>query len=76
MEFDSLEALYERLRPAFRCKINEFKVLGIKNISECDIWNYLKKTKWQRAQNLTLAEMVSDILKVDLNDIEKKCIEN
>ena len=30
-----------------------------------DIWNYLKEVKWRNSNDLSLAEMVSDILNTD-----------
>ena len=34
------------------------------------IWNYLKITKWSKSVNLTLAEMVNDIIHTDNKDID------
>ena len=50
--------------------MNEFKRDGIKYISEKDIWEYLKKSKWSKGTDLTLSECVDDIL--NTSDMEFK----
>lgn len=62
MEFNSLQELYDRVKPALITKKNEMIRLGYTYISEVDIWNYLKETKWKKASQLSLYEMVGDIL--------------
>ena len=59
MEFNSLEELYERIKPALRCKQSEMKRIKLE-----DIWNYLKEVKWKNDTNLSLYDMVSDVLEV------------
>ena len=39
-------------------------------ISMLDIWNYLKLNKWRYDQNLTISEMVNDIIDVDIIKID------
>lgn len=65
VEFNSLEELYNRLKPALITKRNEMKRNGYKYIKVEDIWNYLKEVKWKKAKDLSLYEMVSDVLNVD-----------
>lgn len=65
IKFKSLQELYERLKPALNCRKNEIMRMNIPYIKTEDIWNYLKETKWNTSSNLTLADMVSDILNVD-----------
>ncbi len=67
-EYKSLKELYEALDPAFRVKLRLLKKKGITYISRDDIWNYLKDTRWVKASNLGIAEMVQDI--INSNDIE------
>ena len=40
-------------------------------IKKDDIWNYLKITKWSKANNLLLYQMVDDILNLDNNEIDE-----
>lgn len=65
IEFNSLEELYNRLKPALITKKNEMNRSGFKYIKIEDIWNYLKEVKWKKAKGLSLCEMVSDVLNVD-----------
>lgn len=65
VEFNSLEELYNRLKPALVTKKNEMNRNGFKYIKIEDIWNYLKEVKWKKSKNLSLCEMVSDVLNVD-----------
>lgn len=66
MNFNSLEELKERIMPALSKRANDFKTLG-HNISEEDIWLYLKQNKWMHSKNLSLNEIVNDILKLEIS---------
>ena len=66
MEFNSLEDLRNRLEIAMTTKVDELKDKGITYITNDDIWDYLTSTKWKKAKWLTLAEMVDDILKIEI----------
>jgi ABC-type antimicrobial peptide transport system ATPase subunit len=50
--------------------VQELKRLRIDYIKEEDIWNYFVRNEWKKRNNLTIAEMVGDILNLD-NDIIK-----
>ena len=65
IEFTSLEEWYSRLKPAFNTKRREIIRIVYNYIKIEDIWNYLKEVKWKKANNLSLYEMVSDVLNVD-----------
>ena len=65
LDFSSLEELYNRLKPALRTKKRELKENGYGYLKIEDIWNYLKENKWKRSSNLSLNDMVSDILNSD-----------
>ena len=44
-----------------------------------DIWNYLKINKWCKDKNLSISEMVNDIIDVDIIKVDlflKKYIKN
>ena len=71
IEFNSIKELYERLQPALNTKVTELKRYDLDYIKKEDIWNYLKVTKWEKATNLELYEMVDDILNLDNDDIDK-----
>lgn len=71
LEFNSLEELYKRIRPALHTKKEEMRRSGFPYIKEEDIWNYLKEIKWVNSKNLSLYQMVSDVLNVDNNFVDK-----
>ena len=61
-EYKSQKELYQNLIPALNVKLTLLKNNNYNNITKIDIWNYLKITKWSKSVNLTLAEMVNDII--------------
>ena len=65
IEFNSLEELYQRLKPALKTKTSEMHRNGFRYIKEEDVWNYLKELKWKTSNNLNLYQMVNDVLNVD-----------
>ncbi len=71
VKFNSIDELYNRLKPAFKIKIEELERKNILNIENKDLWMYLSKTKWQSKENLELCDMVSDILNLDEYDFLK-----
>lgn len=64
IEFKDVKELYKRVGPALRVKR---KILLKKDIkkSEQEIFEYLVKEKWSKGVNLTLSDIVSDIINVD-----------
>ena len=50
------------MQPALGCKAEELKRKGYLFIKKEDIWNALRKEKWMDARNLSLHDMVDDIL--------------
>ncbi len=62
--------LYKRLLPAINSKINELSKYEIFYVKREDIWNYLKQEKW-KDDNISLAEMVDDILNTDNEKLVK-----
>ena len=65
IKFTSLQQLYDRLKPALSTRVSELKRLKIPYVKEEDIWNYLKTYKWNNSANLTLIDMVNDVLELD-----------
>jgi hypothetical protein len=69
-EFKSLGDLYNRVKPALTTKKSELKRSGINYIKEEDIWNCLKEVRWIKTTNLTLSEMVSDMLDCSIDTLD------
>jgi len=76
MEFATLNDLYERVLPALKLKREEFRSAGEKYINEDDIWEYLKINKWSKANDLSLYNIVDDIIKCNASDIKAWLVKN
>lgn len=63
--FSSLQELYNRVKPALKSKCKDLKRIGVDFVVEADIWNYLKNNIWVHKHNLSLGEIVNDIMCVD-----------
>ena len=71
MEFTTEEELYLTLLPAFKVKARLNSITKYPNIENKHIWKYLRETKWRHSYNLTISEVVNDIITVDLEEIHK-----
>ena len=69
LDYKTEQDLYQGLIPALNVKIKYLKKNKIKDITKEDIWNYLKETKWKNSIDLTLADMVQDIIHTPNGDI-------
>ncbi len=65
LKFNNVRELYELLLPALETKEIQLRRNDYLGLSKQDIWDYLKNTIWKNANNLTLNQMVSDILNAD-----------
>lgn len=70
IKFNSLNELYQRLLPALKTRQKELTAGGLSYVMPEDIWNFLKENKWLKSANLSLHDMVNDIMLVDIHDIE------
>lgn len=70
MEFETINDLYVRVIPALRTKLSELHRVGFIHMREEDIWNALRDKKWKKTINLSLAEMVHDILNLEHSVID------
>lgn len=69
-KFNSLNELYERVLPALKTKVAEFKRAKISFINANDIWNYCLYNIWKNRKDLRIYEIVDDILNADAFNIE------
>lgn len=69
MEYNNQLELYRALIPAFNVKLRLLKNDHYSNITNEDIWKYLSLTKWRYTYNLTISEMVNDIINIDASNI-------
>ena len=70
--FSTKEQLYTRLLPALRVKKEDMKRDKMLFITEKEIWNFFCENIWPGKSNLTLGEMVDDILKTENFTIYQK----
>ncbi len=68
-EYKTQLDLYKELIPALNVKLRLLKNKDYTNIKREDIWDYLKEAKWKNSINLTLADMVQDIIHTDNEEI-------
>jgi hypothetical protein len=63
--FSTLSELYQRVKPALLSKKQELNGAGYNYIKVEDIWNCLREKKWVKTSNLSLSEVINDILNID-----------
>ena len=61
--------LYRRIRPAMYVKIKEIKKNNHINVSYDELFSYLEDYVWRRRNNLTLYDIVIDILNLEVNEL-------
>lgn len=69
-EYKSQKELYKSLIPALNVKLRLLRKSNYSDITNRDIWNYLKNSKWVNSINLTISEMVNDIIHADNKEID------
>lgn len=68
--YSNVKELYNSLIPAFNVKLRLINK-DYDYITKTDIWNYLKINKWCKDINLTISEMVDDIIMVDIDKVDR-----
>ena len=71
MDYSSQLELYQALLPVFNVKRRLLEYAKYTNITNNDIWHYLSTNKWKNSHNLTISEIVNDIILIDAHDIIK-----
>ncbi len=71
MEYTNLLELYKALIPAFNVKKRLLSITRYKDLTNEDIWKYLAINKWKSSTNLTISDMVNDIITADTDLIIK-----
>lgn len=67
--FNTLADLYKRVLPALKSKVKELKQKQISYVTEKEVWDCLRKTKWNEENDLTLFDIVNDILFLEDKEI-------
>lgn len=68
-KFSSITELYRRVLPALRSKKKELAIHKLPFITEMDIWDCLRKNKWNKESNLTLFDIVNDIFTIKESEL-------
>lgn len=71
VNFNNLKELKQRITPALNTKVKELKQNNILYVTNEDIWEYLKTNIWPNKTDLTLYDIVNDILKLQPDIIEE-----
>ena len=69
-EYKNQKELFTSLIPAFNVKLRLINK-DYDYITRTDIWNYLKINKWCKDVGLTIADMVDDIIMVDIEKVDR-----
>ena len=69
VKFDDVESLYKRIKPLLKLKQELFKKLGYE-VGIDNIWLFLVETKWKISHNLTLYDIVNDIMILDYRELK------
>lgn len=69
MEYTSQKELYLALLPVFNVKKRLLNISKY-NITNEDIWKYLVNNKWKNSYNLTISEVVNDIITIEPEKIK------
>ena len=69
VEYENTRNLFDHLKGAFKVKLRMIDK-DYDYIKMVDIWNYLKINKWKYDSNLSLSEMVTDIINVDITKVD------
>ena len=69
MEFATQKELYLKLLPVFTVKKRLMSITKYKHLTNEDIWTYLIETKWRKSYDLSLSDIVNDIINVDIDKV-------
>lgn len=73
IEFKNLSELRKRVTPALNTKLKELKAKNYNYVTIDDIWDFLIKN-WKKSKNLTLYDIINDILNLNNEDIEEYAV--
>ena len=73
INFSSIDELKKRLMPALRLRKRELKRQNY-YITEEELWNYFVENFWKKSVQLSLAQMVDDILNREIKNKDQDII--
>ena len=70
VEFNNINELFERVYPCLRLKQRLLYTQGL-DVSIKSIWEFLADKYWKNSINLTLYDMINDIMMLDVNSLKE-----
>lgn len=64
-----ISASKELIQPVVSSKMEEFHMLGYEEVTENDLLSYLEMKKWKKERELSLHQVVNDILSVKITQV-------
>lgn len=64
-----ISASKELIQPVLSSKMEEFHMLGYEEVTETDLLSYLEMKKWKKEKELSLHQVVNDILSVKITQV-------
>ncbi|WP_353855091.1 post-transcriptional regulator [Bacillus sp. Bos-x628] len=62
-------AIYkDHLKPFLVSKLEEFIILGYKDVDLEELWSYLENKKWKKKREYSIHELATDILSVKIGE--------
>jgi hypothetical protein len=68
MDRQPLDEFKDHVKPAIVSKLEEFALLGYTDVSEEKLWGFLKNKKWKKTTELSVHEVVRDVLALKIGD--------
>ncbi len=68
-KINSLASLYKKVLPALRTKVHELNRHKIYFYDETELWKALRKLKWDKKSDLSLYDIVNDILSISEKEL-------
>lgn len=66
---DRFSAWYEDLEPAILIKVEDFHILGYREIKASHIWAFLTEEKWKNNPAPALHERINDVLQMKIGQL-------
>ena len=67
--FNNATELYLRVFPALKTKKDEINLQFKSHVKEIQIWQYMRDKRWNEVVDLTLGDIINDILNTNNEDI-------
>lgn len=66
---DSFSAWYEDLEPAILIKVEDFHILGYREIKASHIWAFLTEEKWKNRPAPALHERINEVMQMKIGQL-------